>query len=1257
MKRILSLLSLLVAAMFCACSSDITEEATTGSIAGSVSDRTTGEPVATVNVSINPGGSSTVTGSDGTFTFRNLDAGSYTLTITKEGYKQNSNTVSVRAGAPTSAHLLIERIPAVVTADRELLDFGDNASTNTLSFNIVNPGYVDLEWEIEEHCDWITEVKPAKGTLKYGKTEAIVVVIDRELLASGPNEAIIVVRSSNGSSDVKVTAIGAERYVPQINTLAASEVTSSSATLNGEITNPGAPAYTERGFVYSLNSMPTFDNMIARLTSPVTEDVTYSYALKGLTLGEKYYVRAYAINSVGTAYSTNEINFTTVASSPKLTVQDVTDMNVSKTSATFNGTVVNAGDPAYFERGFVYSADSNPTVNNTKVKANGTGEGTFSANVSGLILNQRYYVRTYAISKIKNSEQTVYSSEQVNFTLSSTAPAVSVQEVTNLNVSAGTATFNGTIINVGTPAYTERGFVYGTTRNPTISDIKLVATGAGAGTFSINVSNLEQNKTYYVRAYAVGTTETVYSSEDVSFSLSTVAPSISVQAVTNLNVSAGTATLNGTIISTGNPAYAERGFVYATVSNPTVDDMKVRTSGTGIGTFTANISGLKLSQPYFVRTYAIYKVGEMDQIVYSPMQETFTLTPTAPSVSVENVTNLNVTAGTATFNGTVTNAGTPAYNERGFVYGTTRNPTVDDKKIISSGSGTGAFSVNVLDLDLNKTYYVRAYVVCSIGIIYSQSDVNFMLIPSSPKLSVQGVSNISVERKCVTLNGTIESAGTPPYSERGFVYSTVTNPTLNDTYISVSGMGTGSFSTVVRDLKLGYTYYVRAYANSMIDNIAQTVYSSNQTSFTYKSTLPAVKIDSAEPVSYASGSARFTGTISSIGDPTYTEKGFVYGLNNNPLISDNKIIVSGNNSGSFTITVTGLSADKLYYVRAYAINDAGIAYSDNIMPFRITATTPGIFNMSNTVDKALKTATLKATVSGLADPPVEELGFVYSNTTSNPTLADNRVKIEGQTNGEISTTIAIDIDKTYNWKVYVVTSAGISYSDSKSFKTTTTYPSVTTLAASNENTAKGSVTLHGNITNAGDPTYIERGFVYSSSNTLPTINDSKISVTGISTGKYSAALSGLQTNTFYYVRAYAKNVKGVVYGDVIQVLGPEFYTYLDVNLQIQKDAGSSSTLISATNACNNSTLGGYTDWRLPTLDELNKIYSQQNEFDNYSYWIWTSTYAYEDYLHFVDGSSVKVRYNYIFSNGASSAGCISTNYLDNYQYRCVRTVK
>lgn len=52
------------------CTPIIEEEVTTGSISGIVSDKTTGEPIPTVRLTLEPDGTSTVTGSDGSFSFK-----------------------------------------------------------------------------------------------------------------------------------------------------------------------------------------------------------------------------------------------------------------------------------------------------------------------------------------------------------------------------------------------------------------------------------------------------------------------------------------------------------------------------------------------------------------------------------------------------------------------------------------------------------------------------------------------------------------------------------------------------------------------------------------------------------------------------------------------------------------------------------------------------------------------------------------------------------------------------------------------------------------------------------------------------------------------------------------------------------------------------------------------------------------------------------------------------------------------------------
>ena len=247
------------------CSKDIEEELTTGDIAGSVSDVTTGEPVATVNVVLQPGGKSTVTGTDGSFSYKDVEPGTYTIEIKKEGYLPNDKEVTVVAGETSPAHLLIERIPAIVTVDRKTLDFGNSKSLNTMSFSIVNRTYEDLAWNIEQNCEWITEVKPSSGVLKYGKTESVVVVIDRSKF-EGAVKTSLVVRSSNGYSEIEILAVSGD--MPKLEMYDATEVRAYSATLNAEVTFVGKPEYIERGFVYGTTVNPTTESNLGKVTVP-----------------------------------------------------------------------------------------------------------------------------------------------------------------------------------------------------------------------------------------------------------------------------------------------------------------------------------------------------------------------------------------------------------------------------------------------------------------------------------------------------------------------------------------------------------------------------------------------------------------------------------------------------------------------------------------------------------------------------------------------------------------------------------------------------------------------------------------------------------------------------------------------------------------------------------------------------------------------------------------------------------------------------
>ena len=470
--------------------------------------------------------------------------------------------------------------------------------------------------------------------------------------------------------------------------------------------------------MYALESNPTLENTIAQLTAKVTEENLYSATVTGLELGEEYYIRGYAINEAGVAYSTNVVSFKPRQSLPELTTEHPTNISFGSGTATLNGTIVEVGDPAYTERGFVYGHDHNPTVeDDNKKEVTGNGEGAFSIKVTELEINTTYYIRAYAI----NDAGVGYGNE-IKLEFDAVKPIVYTKEATDVDIAGGTATLNGTIESVGDPAYTERGFVYGTVHNPTIEDdTKKVAAGSGIGEFSANIADLVLNTIYYIRAYAKNSQGTAYGSE-VSLNFQGTVPTVKTNATTNISIASKIATFNGSIENVGNPEYTERGFVYGLTHNPNIiDDTKKTALGSGSGDFSASVTNLEMNKIYYVRAYATNLQGT----AYGN-EATLDFSQVFPVVTTQAVSDIDETI--ATFNGVVESIGDPAYTERGFIYGTMQVPTIDEDGVLTvsaSGTDAGAYARTVSDLETGKTYYVRAYAKVGTVFIYGEV-VNFV---------------------------------------------------------------------------------------------------------------------------------------------------------------------------------------------------------------------------------------------------------------------------------------------------------------------------------------------------------------------------------------------------------------------------------------------------------------------------------------------------------------------------------------------------
>ena len=116
-------------------------------------------------------------------------------------------------------------------------------------------------------------------------------------------------QTAQTGNDAFVTKITAYAVLPMVITRAVTSITATSALSGGNVTSDGGAAVTARGVCWSTSPNPTTaDNH----TTDGTGTGAFTSLIAGLTPKTTYYVRAYATNSIGTAYG-NQVTFTTSA--------------------------------------------------------------------------------------------------------------------------------------------------------------------------------------------------------------------------------------------------------------------------------------------------------------------------------------------------------------------------------------------------------------------------------------------------------------------------------------------------------------------------------------------------------------------------------------------------------------------------------------------------------------------------------------------------------------------------------------------------------------------------------------------------------------------------------------------------------------------------------------------------------------------------------------------------------------------------------
>lgn len=387
---------------------------------------------------------------------------------------------------------------------------------------------------------------------------------------------------------------------------------------------------------------------------------------------------------------------------------------------------------------------------------------------------------------------------------------------------------------------------------------------------------------------------------------------------------------------------------------------------------------------------------------------------------------------------------------------------------------------------------------------------------SVPILATAAITSITTST--AVSGGNITSDGGSTILERGICWGTSTKPTINDNN-TVSGNGTGIFTSSLTGLMQGVTYYLRAYAT----NSSGTTYG-NEISFfvPIQNVVPPI-LTTISVTNISSISATSGGNISSDGGSAISARGVCWSTTSTPTILNSKT-TDGTGTGSYQSSIIGLSSNTTYYVRAYATNSMGTSYGSEIS----FTTTSVVTTITTTAVTAItsSSATSGGSISADGGLAITARGVCW-NTSAGPTTSNTKTNDGTGAGNFISSLSSLSAGTTYYLRAYAINSAGTAYGNEVSFKTGANLPTVTTNMASSISAT--AATSGGNVASDGGATITARGVCWNTA-AGPTIGNSKTS-DGTGTGPFSSSITGLAANTTYFVRAYATNGAGTGYGN------------------------------------------------------------------------------------------------------------------------------
>ena len=200
-----------------------------------------------------------------------------------------------------------------------------------------------------------------------------------------------------------------------------------------------------------------------------------------------------------------------------------------------------------------------------------------------------------------------------------------------------------------------------------------------------------------------------------------------------------------------------------------------------------------------------------------------------------------------------------------------------------------------------------------------------------------------------------------------------------------------------------------------------------------KEKVPTLPVLSTSNVSGISTTVAVTGgNITTDGGASVTVRGVCWASSTNPTVAGSHT-TDGTGTGSYASSITGLTANTPYYVKAYATNSAGTAYGNEVS----FSTIPIILATVTTTVPSSITSTTAVTGGNITDDGhgnITARGVCWG-TNANPTVADSHTSDATGAGSFTSNLTGLSAGTTYNARAYATNSAGTAYGNQVTFNT------------------------------------------------------------------------------------------------------------------------------------------------------------------------------------------------------------------------------